>query len=96
MEGAPEGWPFGVEPSSPPAPATPAEPLTPLAYLLSVVQDENADPRVRIQAASIAAPFVHVKPGDVGKKKEREASAKSVAAGSKFAAAAPPRLVSSR
>ena len=56
---APKEWPFGT------ILAVPAEwpdlsSLTPLDYLLSVVRDPEAEQRIRIQAASIAAPFVHV------------------------------------
>lgn len=79
---APPSWPFGVEPES-------LSELTPLQYLLSVVRDVGADERVRIQAASIAAPFMHAKVGEAGKKDEKGAAAKRVGAG-KFAASAPP------
>jgi hypothetical protein len=33
--------------------------LTPLEYLLSVLRDETVEPRVRMQAAVVAAPYVH-------------------------------------
>lgn len=65
--------------------------LTPLDYLLSVVRDPGSDQRVRIQAASIAAPFVHMKKGEGGKKDGQAAAAKQVAG--RFSASAPPKLV---
>lgn len=102
---APKEWPFGAvapEPAPPPAePSEPAKPaaqpdLTPLDYLLSVVRDTGEDTKVRIQAASIAAPFVHIKKGEAGKKDEAAEKAKKAGAGKFAAAAAPPRLVHSR
>jgi len=35
--------------------------LTPLEYLLSVMRDEETDQRERLNAASMAAPYVHAK-----------------------------------
>jgi len=66
--------------------------ITPLDYLLSVVRDPNADQRVRIQAASIAAPFVHVKKGEGGKKEAATTAAKQATAG-RFSPASAPKLV---
>lgn len=97
-KGAPKSWPFGVEPVAPPA-AAPAEPpappaadlaqLTPLEYLLSVMRDPANDERTRIQAATNAAPYVHGKVGEAGKKNDKQNAAKRVGAG-KFASSAPP------
>ncbi len=51
------------------------------------------DERIRIQAASIAAPYMHGKVAPVGKKAGKLESAKEkVAAGGRFQAAAPPKL----
>lgn len=66
--------------------------LTPLSYLLSVVNDTKADRRERIQAASIAAPYVHARKGEGGKKDAAADAAKKVSTG-RFAPAAPPKLV---
>lgn len=66
---------------------------SPLDYLLKVMRDEEADPRVRLQAASIAAPFVHVKPGEVGKKAAKAEAAKSVGSGRFAPAPTPLKLV---
>lgn len=90
-------WPFGAVPSVPvpvPEPVpfdvpAPDMTLTPLDYLLSLVRDAGLDHRTRMQAASIAAPYVHVKPGEIGKKEAKAKLAKDVAGG-KFAPKAPP------
>ncbi|WCM88837.1 terminase small subunit [Acidovorax sp. NCPPB 3576] len=81
-------WPFGQE--RPPPPKDLSE-LTPLEFLLQVMRDEVEDKRTRIQAAQLAAPYVHPKKGESGKKDEKQAAAKQVA--SRFAAGAPPKLV---
>jgi hypothetical protein len=98
LPGTPASWPFGteepaaVQPAPVPNAAAPdLSELTPLEYLLSVVRDAKYDERTRIQAASIAAPFVHAKPAPVGKKEGRDAAAKTVA--SRFSTGAPPKLV---
>ena len=66
--------------------------LSPLDFLLRVVSDECEDLKIRMQAAAIAAPFVHAKPGALGKKDERQGAAKKAGQG-KFAAAVAPKLV---
>jgi hypothetical protein len=35
--------------------------LTPLQYMIGVIRDERNDPRVRLEAAHHAAPYVHSK-----------------------------------
>ena len=95
---APPGWPFGTEspPAPPPPPAQPPAPqqdlseLTPLDFLLEVMRDASEDVRLRIQAAQLAAPYVHTKKGDVGKKEQQKEAAGKVAG--RFSAGAPPRL----
>lgn len=82
-------------PANPPAkddesPAALAD-LTPLDYLLSIVRDPGKDQRLRMQAASIAAPYCHPRQGEGGKKDAKQAAAKQVAG--RFAQAAPPKLV---
>lgn len=74
----------------------PVDPLSvkardPLKFLLGVMQDEAADPRLRVRAAIAAAQYVHVKRADGGKKEEREAGAKEAGKG-KFAPAGAPKL----
>lgn len=90
---APDEWPFGREPEPPPAPpAKDLSELTPLDFLLDVMRNELEDKRLRIQAAQLAAPYVHAKKGEGGKKAEKQAAADKLAGG-KFATAAPPKLV---
>lgn len=88
-------WPFGQErPAEPEAPPD-LSALTPLDYLLSVMRDDSEEKVRRMQAASLAAPYVHAKKGEGGKKDEKAEAAKKVA--SKFTAAAPPlKLVQGR
>jgi phage terminase small subunit len=87
-------WPFGRQRLEEPAPP-PAKPdlsaLTPLDYLLQVMRDGEEDKARRMQAASLAAPYVHAKKGEGGKKEQRNEAAKNVV--SRFASAAPPKLV---
>lgn len=99
--GTPAQWPFGTsvqtsaaeEPPKPVEPELPADESgisadTPLDLLLAVVRAKNLRLALRMQAASIAAPFVHAKPAPGGKKVAQADAAKGVA--SKFAATAPP------
>lgn len=82
-------WPFGQQLPEPP-PKQDLSGLTPLDYLLSVMRDELEEKPRRMQAASLAAPFVHAKKGESGKKEDRAAAAKQVAG--RFTPGAPPRL----
>lgn len=88
-------WPFGKErPAVEPLPAPPEQDVTntsPLDYLLQVMRDQNEDKGRRMQAAIQAAPYMHAKKGEAGKKEQKDAAAKKVA--SKFTAGAPPKLV---
>jgi len=69
-----------------------AENLDPLAYMLKVMNDENADAARRDRMAVAAAPFIHSRKGDgLGKKEEKADKAKSAGAG-RFAASKPPQL----
>ena len=63
----------------------------PQKFLLDLMNDPAADPRMRLDAAKALMPFMHGKPG-AGKKDERVQAAKKVSTG-KFAPAAPPRLI---
>lgn len=99
---APERWPFGTGPASAPAPSKPADepdpdadPViaadSPLDFLLAVVRESKLKLNLRMQAAAIAAPFVHAKPAPKGKKEEAADAAKKIAG--KFGRSAPPKLV---
>lgn len=68
---------------------------TPLEFLLSVMNDNEIEDRLRIDAAKTAAQYVHAKKGEGGVKDEKQEAAKKAGAG-KFGAATPPRLVSNR
>lgn len=69
---------------------------TPLEFLLSVMNDNAVEDRLRLEAAKTAAQYVHPKKGEGGKKEEVAEKAKKVAGG-KFAAAPPPlRVVNSK
>lgn len=62
----------------------------PLAYMLDVVNDPNADQKRRDYMAVAAAPYVHAKAGETGKKDQKLEAAKKVA--SRFGSStAPPR-----
>jgi hypothetical protein len=82
-------WPFGVEP--PEVPATDTS-TTPLEFLLKVMRDSKEDPRLRMEAAKTAAPYVHGKVAEIGKKGLKQDAAKDAAAG-KFRAGVAPKLV---
>ena len=73
--------------------STPILSKTPLEYMLDIVNDATADEARRDRLAIAAAPFVHARAGEGGKKDERLSAAKKAATG-KFAPVAPPlRLV---
>ena len=68
---------------------------TPLEFLLAVMNDDEIEDRLRIDAAKTAAQYCHMKKGDGGIKDEKAEKAKKAGAG-KFGAAAPPlRIVNS-
>ena len=69
-----------------------AEHGTPLAFLLAVMRGDVIPAPEQLKAAIAAAPFVHLKQGEGGKKDQRADKAKQASQG-KFASAAPPRLV---
>ena len=68
---------------------------TPLEFLLSVMNDNEIEDRLRIDAAKTAAQYVHAKKGEGGVKDAKADAAKKAGAG-KFGASAPPRLVVNR
>lgn len=63
----------------------------PLDYLLEVINDDEADPKLRVKAAGIAAQYLHTRTKDGGKKDAAQGAA-DVAASGKFAPAAAPKL----
>ncbi|KVT81393.1 terminase [Burkholderia ubonensis] len=63
----------------------------PKAFLLAAMNDQETEPKLRIDAAKALMPFMHKKLGEGGKKEQSAEAAKKVA--SRFAPSAPPRLV---
>ena len=92
-ESAPKGWPFGTEDQEPEA-APDLSDLTPLDFILAVMRNPEESKSLRLQAATLAAPYCHAKKGEGGKKDEKADRAKK-AAGGRFASATPPKLVAS-
>lgn len=91
-DAAPEGWPFGMEPPAAPAPPEDLSSLMPLDYLLQVMRNPEEDKARRMTAATIAAPYVHPKKGEVSKKAEAADAAKAAAGSSKYATRRGPQL----
>ncbi|SSU22408.1 phage-like protein [Acinetobacter baumannii] len=71
-----------------PDPYIPARSDDPLEFMRQMMNDLEADPKLRLDAAKSLAAFTVAKPGDKGKKEERADAAKS--AGKKFGATPPP------
>ena len=69
--------------------------MTPLAYMLSVMNDREADETRRDRMAQAAAPYVHAKADDTakGKKEQAQEAAQEIAASGKFAPRRAPKLV---
>lgn len=63
----------------------------PKLFLLALMNDLEADVKLRADAAKALMPFMHTKLGEGGKKEQQADAAKKVA--SKFAIATPPKLV---
>lgn len=61
----------------------------PKVFLLALMNDLEADVKLRADAAKALMPFMHLKKGETGIKDEKAEKAKKAAAG-KFGAAAPP------
>ena len=69
--------------------------LTPLEYMLSVMNDDEAEPVRRDRMAMAAAPYVHGRATDIepGKKEQRQAKAEKSASAGRFASPVAPKLV---
>ena len=67
----------------------------PKAFLTAVMNDQAADVRLRVQAAKLLMPFVHVKLREGGKKEQQAEAAKRVSHGLFSLRQAPPKLVRS-
>lgn len=64
----------------------------PKVFLLALMNNQEADIKIRAEAAKVLMPFIHAKPGEAGKKDERKEAAKKAGAG-KFAPASAPKLI---
>lgn len=81
--------------AQPPADVQPT-PKTPLEYMLAVMNDPEADKGRKDRLAVAAAPYMHPKMGEGGKKDAKATAAKAASSG-RFAPAAPPlKLVAKR
>lgn len=63
----------------------------PRDFLLAVMNEQVAEPRLRVEAAKTLMPYVHGKVAEQGKKGQKADAAKKVSAG-RFGQGAPPRL----
>lgn len=83
----------GRKKKEPPAPLPETIPASddPMAFLIDVMNNPEAEPRARIDAAKALLPYTHAKIGEGGKKDQKAEAAKK-ASGGKFAATAPPKL----
>ena len=63
----------------------------PLEYMRRVMENETEDPKLRMEAAKTLASYLHAKPGEKGKKEQRQEAAEKMA--SRFSPSAPPKLV---
>ena len=75
------------------APESAAENLDPLSYMLQVINDPNEDTKTRLNAASLAAPYLYQKAEKGNKKQEKDEKAKSAGAGRFASGAAPLKVV---
>lgn len=66
--------------------------LTPLEYMLRIMRDPGADPARRDRMAAMAAPFIHRKAGEPGKKEEKQDRAEKASTG-KFAPMPAPTVL---
>lgn len=69
-----------------------AENLDPLAFMVKTMNDPKVDIDIRTRLAIAAAPFVHRRAGDSGKKEQQGEKAKAASSG-KFAPSKPPLTI---
>ncbi|WP_241388752.1 terminase small subunit [Pseudomonas aeruginosa] len=70
--------------SADPDPYIPAKSDDPLEFMRQVMNDLEADPKLRLDAAKSLAAFTVAKPGDKGKKEERQEKAEQAGKSSRF------------
>ena len=79
------------QPAVDPDPYIPAQAGDALEFMRRMMNDLEADPKLRLDAAKALAMYTVVKPGEQGKKGQKADAAKKAAAG-RFGQSAPPRL----
>lgn len=70
--------------SADPDPYIPARSDDPLEFMRQVMNDLEADPKLRLDAAKALAGFTIAKPGEKGKKEERQEKAEEAGKSSRF------------
>lgn len=65
--------------------------MNPLEYMLHVMNNRKAEPERRDRMAVAAAPYVHGKKGEQGKKAAKDDAAAAVGGAGRFSSAPPPR-----
>lgn len=68
------------EVAPPPAP-TVADGDDPIAFMMAIWQNEEEDPKLRLEAAKAHASFTVAKPGEKGKKEQKQEAAEAVNTG---------------
>lgn len=84
--------PDAPPPVGDPGTHTPAPATDPLDFMRLLMNDPEAEPKLRLEAAKALAAFTVTKPGEKGKKEEKLDAAKR-ASGGKFAAGRAPSNV---
>lgn len=79
-------------PAGDPNPYIPPQVDSPLVFFEKVMNDTAADPKLRLEAAKALASFTVAKPGEGGKKEQREKKAADVMNGGKFSPRSRPNL----
>lgn len=64
----------------------------PMDFLKAVMNEQSAEPKLRVDAAKALLPYKHGKVADQGKKEQKAAAADQVSKG-RFGARPPPKLV---
>ncbi len=64
----------------------------PRDFLVAVMNEQGAEPKLRVDAAKALMPYLHGKVADQGKKEQKAAAADEVSKG-RFGARPPPKLV---
>ncbi|GAA3721188.1 hypothetical protein GCM10022421_32130 [Oceanisphaera sediminis] len=74
-----------------PEPHIPRPSDDPMVFLREMMNDLEAEPRMRLDAAKALLPYVHGKVAEQGKKDQKAEAAKKVGGG-RFGTSAPPKL----